>query len=165
MKKMGKKIALMVVLITSVALLTATWLMRNQIIELQDKNSELENQIAALQQQNILLQTVRITDFSIVRFPGIPVFGVGYWPFNVSIQNTGENDVSGITLVVRILSNNTEQSNYTKILDTLSAGTKMEVNGVIEDFHSAFVENRTYTATILLGGVVLDERTLSSTLS
>jgi type II secretory pathway pseudopilin PulG len=156
---MDKKIALILVLILIVALFTGAWLIHNQFVELQETNNELKSQINALQQQNTALQTVRITHFSIVTWPSIPVFGAGFWPFNVTIQNTGENDVNGTTLIVRILSNNAERSNFSKNLGTLFAGTKMEVNDVIEDFSSAFAENRTYTATLLLGDIVLDERT------
>ncbi len=105
---------------------------------------------------------VEITAFSAQAYWN-PVGGVlvGY-PFNVTIQNIGVNDVSGVTLMVIMLIGDSDLGRYSKHLDTLISGEMRVMRGEITKVLSQGV-NPDWTicvATLMLGDTVLDERKL-----
>jgi heme/copper-type cytochrome/quinol oxidase subunit 2 len=132
-----KRTALAIVLITVIALSVATWLVHNQISdlqnqigdlqaqnsELQDQNSDLQEQIGELQLQNREKQD-RLADFTfelakerhlrveITAFQWIGGFNPigGLWlghPVNVTVQNDDVVPLSGLKLWVVLAHENT----------------------------------------------------------
>jgi len=132
--------------------------------ELQDQASELQDQIAKLQNQNSVLQDkldekygaspVQITSAKLTGWT--PIVGLTIASqVNVTVQNGGSTDISGLTLTVRLLNNNTEVGDgYVKQIDGLRAGEIREFSGgIYYGIDSVFVID----CTVKLSGVVLDE--------
>jgi hypothetical protein len=130
---MKKSIVLGVLVGVIVLLLVSAWLLntqlsslQTQITKLQSQNSELENQNSALQNQTIALQNktqqlqdrikqlleqqsegyshpVQITSFDwIGGFNPIGSLTLAY-PVNVTIQNNGDVDARGLSLIVKLI--------------------------------------------------------------
>jgi hypothetical protein len=74
---------------------------------------------------------------------------------NATVENGGFTDISGLTLTVRLLNNNTEVGDgYVQQINGLRAGEIHEFSGaVFYGIDSVFV----IKSTVKLGGVVLDE--------
>jgi hypothetical protein len=75
-------------------------------------------------------KNLKITDFTIAH-PDVLVWGYVYWRFNVTVQNWENQGVSGITLEVRMLNDETKTVlwNYTEVLGTLRVGEKRVIAG------------------------------------
>jgi hypothetical protein len=85
----------------------------------------------------------------------------GFIDFNITISNTGNSDVEGLTLEIVILNDNGNPHNSTRRLDVLRSGETTEIqDGFIFGYESGF--GRSYVATLKLGEIVLDERFLLS---
>lgn len=86
------------------------------------------------------------------------------FPFIVNITNQGHNDVSGLTLVVKVLGNESELGTpYTQLLDTLPSGQEVTPRDVVITVNTTETVGATlsYVATVELDGRVLDERTIA----
>jgi hypothetical protein len=166
-----KRKALALILIIVIALSVASWLVYNQISDLQNQigelrtqNDELEDQIGKLQNQNSLLQDRLIETYRASPVHIISVKMIGWTPIggltigsrvNVTVQNNGSADISGLTLTVRLVNNNTEIGRgYAQQIDWLRAGMSREFSGnIFYGLGSSFeIESR-----VKLGDVVLDE--------
>jgi len=146
--------------------------LQNQIGELQAQNSELQDQITELQNQKSSIQDklrellgipVKITEFDWIE---------GFNPYvsltfvnevKVTIENQGMNEVSGITLTVKLLNNGTMLYNsqpFVTEINALNAGESREILGKI--FWAALSTTPTQcVSTLTFGDVVLDEWTYS----
>jgi hypothetical protein len=103
---------------------------------------------------------VRITNIAVQ-----PAEITGYnvrWPITVTIENQGSNDVSGVTLVVKMLGDGSELGRDTAQLSTLIVGDQRTMNmSILTDTRGAGpLETRAYVATILLDNIILDEARL-----
>ena len=137
--------------------------LQDQTSELQDQASELEDQIAALQAQNSALQDkldekyryspVHITSVKLTGWAPIAGLTIAS-QVNGTVQNGGSTDISGLTLTVRLLNNNTDVGDgYVQQIDVLRAGETREFSGVVfYGIDSVFV----IEVTVELGGLVLD---------
>jgi hypothetical protein len=83
--------------------------------------------------------------------------------FNVKIANQGHNDVSDLTLVVKVLGNGSELGRTTQLLNTLRSGQEITPVGVyiIVDTNGTVGSTLSCVATVELNGKVLDERTIA----
>jgi predicted RNase H-like nuclease (RuvC/YqgF family) len=155
---MNKKIILSTVLIAIIASALATWFIHNQLSDLQNQidklqaqNSELQNQIselatqkgelqdqiAKLQNQLIELENmINARDVKITNFEWIGGYhSLGqvnlFQNFKVTIQNMGNNTVSGLTVSVKLLSveTNAEIDEYTTQINITRAGQIVEIYG------------------------------------
>ena len=135
-----KRKALVIVLVAVVVVSVATY-----IIGLQRELSELQSLIDDAKK-------VRITDFS-SEYGWMYMGGMtGFIDFNISISNTGVNDVEGLTLEVRTVDN---AHNSTRRLDVIRAGETVELqDGFVYGYPSGMGDS--YMATLKLGGIVLD---------
>lgn len=145
---------------------------QEQNSDLQDENNELQEQNKGLQEQLNELQKkidnaakVMITEFSSGGWFN-PVGVAMSADFNVTVSNTGIDDVEGLTLEIKRLNFDEDPYNITRKLDILHAGETTEIRDFIiismdlyfdSFYHSSFV------ATLKLGGLVLHERTLQIT--
>jgi hypothetical protein len=166
-----KRKALALILIVVIALSVASWLVHNQISDLQNQiseqksqNDELQDQIRILQHQNSVLQYRLNETYGASPVHITSVKNIGWTPLggltiaskvNVTVQNHSFTDLSGLTLTVRLVNNNTEVGNgYVQQIDGLRAGESREFSGNI--FYglgsSLQIESR-----VKLGDVVLDE--------
>jgi len=188
---MNKKIALSTVLIAIIALALATWFvhnqisdLQNQINELQEQNEELQEQNSELQDQNTDLQDqlselqnqlselqnkIGIArDVKITAFEWIggfnPVGGLTLaHPVKVTVKNMGINDISGLTLTVKLVYVDTYTEvgqGYVKQIDIIHAGEILEFSGEIWATIGSFSKDSAVCViTLTLGNVVLDEWT------
>ena len=166
-----KRKTLAFVLIVVIALSVASWLvynqisdLQNQISELKSQNDELEDQIGRLQNQNSVLQDRLNETYGASPVHIASVKMIGWSPIggltiaskvNVTVQNHGFTDLSGLALTVRLVNNNTEVGNgYVQQIDGLRAGESREFSGnIFYGLGSSFqIESR-----LKLGDVVLDE--------
>jgi hypothetical protein len=166
-----KRKALAIILIIVIAVSVAILLVYNQISDLQNqindlqaKNDELQDQIGRLQNQNSVLQDkldetygaspVQITAVKMIGWT--PIVGVTIGSqVNVTVQNNGFADLSGLTLTVRLMNNNTEVGRgYVQQIDGLNAGESREFSGnILYGLDSEFeIESR-----VTLGDIILDE--------
>jgi uncharacterized protein YlxW (UPF0749 family) len=136
-----KRTALAIVLITVSVLSIVTWFVHSQISELQAQNSELHDQNRDLQDKNDELQeqlnelqkqiddarNVMITEFSSLH---------GWWnlvgvtmavELDITILNTGINDVEGLTLEIKRSNFDEDPFNRTRTLGILHAGETIEI--------------------------------------
>jgi TolA-binding protein len=186
---MNKKITLSIVLIAIIALALASWVvhnhvsaLQNQISELQTQNRELQDQNTDLQEQNTDLQeqlselqnqlselqnkTGVAPDVKITAFKWLggfnPIVGVTLsHPVNVTIQNTGSNDVSGLSLTVKLLYIDTQTEvgqGFAKQIDIIHAGEILEISGSIFATLGSFSKDSAECVmTLRCGDIVLDE--------
>ena len=174
-----KRTAFAIVLITVIAVSVATLLVHNQISDLQnqiselqaqneeleEQNSELQGQISELQNQlsiNYSSSPVRISTFEYVS---------GFYPLGgltlvntvkVTIQNSGDTNVSGLTLTVRLLDNKTRTEfgqGHSWLVDGLLAGESREFSGWVYYGVDDYGRSATCAVKLRLGGFVVDEKT------
>jgi len=181
---MNKKIALSTVLIAIIALALATWFVHNQISDLQNQINELQEQNEELQEQNTELQDQNTDlqdqlselqnkidiarDVKITAFEWIggfnPVGGLTLaHPVKVTVKNMGINDISGLTLTVKLVYVDTYTEvgqGYVKQIDIIHAGEILEFSGEIWATIGSFSKDSAVCViTLTLGNVVLDEWT------
>lgn len=180
-----KRKALAVVLIAIIALALASWFvynqfsaLQNQMNKLQTQNSELQDQNADLQEQigelqDILAELqnkldvardVKITGF---KWLGgfIPVVGLFLsCPIEVTVGNTGVNNVSGLNLTVRLVYVGTETEvaghPYVAQIDVIHAGETLKFSGDIWAGYGLFsADSAVCVIRLSLADIVLDEWT------
>ena len=176
-----KRTAFAIVLITVIAVSVATLLvhnqisdLQNQISELQAQNNELEEQNEELQKQNSELQDqlielenmsdvvpdVKITDFEWIG--GYHHLGQVnlFQNFKVTIENMGNNNVSRLSLSVKLFSVRTdaEIDEYTTQINIIRAGQIVEISGFVSvgDIGS-YAHTAVGVITLSLGDVLLDQ--------
>jgi regulator of replication initiation timing len=171
-----KRKALAIVLITVIAVSVATLLLHNQISDLQNQISELQEQNEELQEQNSELQDqlielenmidivrdVKITDFEWIG--GYHHLGQVnlFQNFKVTIENMGNNTVSGLTLSVKLLSVRTkaEVDEYTTQINITRAGQIVEISGFVSvGVIGSYAHTAVGVVTLSLGDVLLDHWT------
>ena len=171
---MNKKIALSTVLIAIIALALSTWFVHNQISdlqnqidklqaqnsELQDKNSELQNQLIELENMINITRDIKITNFEWLG--GYHHLGQVnlFQNFKVTIENTGDNNVSGLTLSVKLLpvGTNAEIDEYTKQIDIIRAGQIVEISGIVSVGEiRSYAHTAVGVITLTLSDVLLDQ--------
>jgi hypothetical protein len=166
-----KRKILVIVTVTVIAILVASFFvyaqinaLQNQISELQTQNSELQDQNTDLQNKLYLARYVRITDFK--WFGGInPVAGLTLaFPVEVTVENTGVNDVSGLALTVKLVYVGTETMAawhpYVKRIDIIHAGETLKLSGDIWAEMGSFSKDSVVCViTLSSGDFVLDEWT------
>lgn len=190
---MNRKIVLSVFLIVIIALALASGFgyyqiseLQNQIGELKAQNSNLQNRIGELQAQNSELQD-QISELQnqkssiqkkLRELLGIPAkitafdWIEGFNPYagltfvnevKVTVENYGMEEISGITLTVKLLNNGTMLSNsqpFVTEIDALYAGESRDILGKI--FWARLSTTPTHcVSTLIFGNVVLDEWTYS----
>ena len=182
-----KRSALAFILLIVIVLSFASWLVYNQVSELQNQidklqsqNSDLHEQVSELQDQNNELQEhlnelhkqidnaekVMITEFSSPTGWRNPVGVAMDVVFNITITNTGTNDVEGLTLEIKRLNFEEDPFNITRKLDIIHAGETTELQEFIiismDRYFSEFYSSN-FVATLKLGELALHERTLQIT--
>jgi hypothetical protein len=143
---------LAIILVAVIALSLATWLVHNQISELQAQNSELRNQLNHVNRVNI-------TDFSSGGWTN-PVGVAMEIGFHVAILNTGINDVGGVTLEIKRLDLDVDPFNITRTVGILHAGETTEIGELyivisIKQYADEFRDSE-FVATLKLGDAILD---------
>jgi regulator of replication initiation timing len=183
-----KRKALAIVLITVIAVSATTWLVHNQISDLQNQisklqaqNSDLHEQVSELQDQNTELQNQtselkkQLNDLQNQTYRGLNVEITAFeWiggyhhlgqvnlfqNFKVTIENMGNNNVSGLTLSVKLLSvgTNAKIGEYTKQIDIIRAGQIVEISGFVSvgDIGS-YAHTAVGVITLTLGDVLLGQ--------
>ena len=156
-------------------------ILQTEIAELQAQNSELHNQNSDLQNETVELQDQNrqigqlleqlVEDYNspveIIAFQ----WEDGFNPYggvtlanrvNVTVQNKGADDVSGLTLVVRLVYNGTELNTYTgftKQIDILHTGESLKISDTVFHVVGYTPSGTECVGTLMLGGFVLDEQT------
>jgi type II secretory pathway pseudopilin PulG len=186
---MNKKIVASAILIAIIAASIATWFVHTQISELQSQNRDLQNQINELQEQSQELQdqnkdlqdkndalqkqiselqkqvigNVKITGFEWVSGFN-PIVGITLGnDVKVTVKNMGVNDVSGLTLTVRLMlkENRIELAysrGFSEQIDVLHAGESREISHMVYYSLANMPTNVTEcVSTLTLGDFVLDE--------
>jgi predicted RNase H-like nuclease (RuvC/YqgF family) len=136
--------------------------LQNQKTELQDQLSELQNQLSELQNKTDIARDVKITDFEWIG--GYHHLGQVnlFQNFKVTIENMGDNNVSGLTLSVKLLSvgTNAEIDEYTKQIDIVRAGQIVEISGFVSvGVIGSYAHTAVGVITLSLGDVLLDQWT------
>jgi septal ring factor EnvC (AmiA/AmiB activator) len=132
------------------------------ISELQDQNSELQNQLIELENMINIARDVKITNFEwIGDYHSLGQVNL-FQNFKVTIQNMGNNNVSGLTLSVKLLSveTNAEIDEYTTQINITRAGQIMEIYGDVSVGNiGGYARTAVGVITLTLGDVLLDEWT------
>ncbi len=81
------------------------------------------------------------------------------YSFTVNITNQGHNDVSGLTLVVKVLDNGNELGNKTVLLSIPSGQEWTEKPFIDLNKNDTVGKTFSYLATLELDGKVVDEKT------
>jgi hypothetical protein len=141
-----KRKALAIFLVATIALSIAAWVIYNQISELQN-----------------LIKNVKIAEFE-WESGFNPIVGLTLGNrVNVTVQNSGSDDISGLTLAVKLVYNGTEletSKGFTEQIDTLRAGESLEISGWIYYYLSNWgLNGAECISTLMWGKVVLDEQT------
>jgi len=143
--------------------------------ELQNQNSDLKNQTILLSNQNHLLQEqvsqlldqLRICYNASVRIVSTE-FVSGFNPYvgltfanrvNVTVQNFDSKDINGLTLTVELVYNGTEllgSEGYTKDIDVLHAGERLEISDLAFSYLSSRNEGTLCIATLMKEDAILD---------
>ena len=154
-----KRKALALVLIIVIALTVASWLVYSKIAELESQNRELQEQLKELQEQ---IESVKITEFeweSGFNYLGaLTLVNVA----NVTVQNSGAKNISGVTLTVRLVYNGSElgySKGFTEKIAALHAGESLEISGWVRSGLGNRPNGTECISTLMWGKVVLDERT------
>jgi predicted RNase H-like nuclease (RuvC/YqgF family) len=179
---MNKKVIASAVIIVIVAASIATWLVNNQISELQSQNSDLQNQISELQDQinelqnqnselqNQLNELENINaahDVKIAAFEWVGDYhSLGqvnlFQNYKVTIQNMGDNNASGLYISVKLLSTGTKATmeEHAGPINTISAGQIMEISGSVSvGYVGSYVPTAVGEVTLTVGDVLLDQQT------
>jgi hypothetical protein len=117
--------------------------------------------VACIAYYQINAPNVKITAFNWIRgfnpYAGLTFIN----EVKVTVENHGINEISGITLTVKLLNNGTEIDNYIAFvtqIETLHAGESREISGnIFWGLLSTKVTHR--VCTLKLGDIVLDEWT------
>jgi hypothetical protein len=166
-----KRKILVIVTVTVIAILVASFFvytqinaLQNQISELQTQNSELQDQNTDLQNKLYLARYVRITDFK--WFGGINHVAGGTlaFPVEVTVENTGVNDVSGLTLTVKVVYVGNETMAawhpYVEQIEVIHAGEVLKLSGDIWAQMGSFSKDSAVgVITPMLSDFVFDEWT------
>ena len=150
---------LSIFLITVVVLSVATLLAHNHISELQEQLNELQKPIDDARK-------VMITEFSSPTGWWNPVGVAIAVNFNVTILNTGINDVEGIVLEIKTLNFDEDTLTRTRAIGMLHAGETTIIQDTITIGMQSYLDeyyNSSFVATLKLGKVVLANRTLQIT--
>ena len=109
----------------------------------------------------------KANNVEIIQFTKLPAEdrnnGYMYWPFTVKLQNQGSSDVSGLTLVIRMLGNDdSELGRCSEQFSTLHSGDERTITTGITLGYNVGLGKMPgyYTATLKLGEIVLDESRL-----
>jgi regulator of replication initiation timing len=179
-----KRKASAIVLIAIVALSVTTWIIYYQISELQSQNSDLQNQVNELQDQNRELQDQNselqdqlielekkdaARDVKITHFEwkgGYHHLGQVnlFQAFKVTIENMGDNNVSGLTVSVELLSvrTNAKIDEYTTQIGFIRAGEIEEIGGFVSvGVIGRYAHTAVGVITLSYGDVLLDQLTLN----
>lgn len=154
-----KRIALAIILITVLVVSVATLLIHNHISELQEQLSELQKPIDDARK-------VMITEFSSPTGWWNPVGITIAVNFNITILNTGINDVEGIVLEIKTLNFDENPLTRTRAIGILNAGERTIIQDTIIIGMQSYLDeyyNSSFVATLKLGKVVLHNRTLQIT--
>ena len=150
---------LSIFLITVVVLSVATLLAHNHISELQEQLNELQKPIDDARK-------VMITEFSSPTGWWNPVGVAIAVNFNVTILNTGINDVEGIVLEIKTHNFDEDPLTRTRAIGMLHAGETTIIQDTITIGMQSYLDeyyNSSFVATLKLGNIVLDNRTLQIT--
>jgi uncharacterized membrane protein (DUF106 family) len=128
--------------------------------ELQDKNSELQNQLIELENMIDIARDVKITDFEwIGGYHSLGQVNL-FQNFKVTIENMGNNNVSGLTLSVKLLSGTTKIDEYTTQINITRAGQIVEIYGIVSvGVIGGYAHTAVGVTTLTLGDVLLDQWT------
>jgi hypothetical protein len=187
-----KRKATVIGVITILALLVVAWFIQNHISQLQnqidelkvqnsefqDQLSELQNQLCKLQLQN-REQKDRLSDFTYqlalgrhlrVKITGFswigdfnPVAGLAIdRSVNVTVQNNDVVPLSGLTLAVRLVNEDTGKQIGTQgktSIDRLNVGEAREISSWVITAVSDDLNDAVCVTMLKVGGIVLDEWT------
>jgi hypothetical protein len=81
---------------------------------------------------------------------------------NIIIQNSGSNNVSGLTLTVKVVENGNEvihSEGFSKNIDVLPAGESLKISEYVYSYVSFRPEGAECISTLLQGKTILDNRT------
>jgi hypothetical protein len=81
---------------------------------------------------------------------------------NITIQNSGSNNISNLTLIVKAMENGNEvlhSEGFSKSIDVLPAGESLEISEYVYSYVSFRPEGAECISTLLQGNAVLDNRT------
>jgi hypothetical protein len=81
---------------------------------------------------------------------------------NITIQNSGSNNVSGLTLTVKVVENGNEvihSEGFSKNIDVLPAGESLKISEYVYSYVSFRPEGAECISTLLQGKTILDNRT------
>jgi uncharacterized protein YlxW (UPF0749 family) len=125
--------------------------------ELQDQNSELLNQLIELENMIDIARDVKITDFEwIGGYHSLGQVNL-YQGYRVTIQNKGNNTVSGLTLSVELLYGVGEDTTQ---INVIRAGQIVEIyRGVSVGTVGSYAHTAVGVIKLTLGDVLLDEWT------
>jgi hypothetical protein len=154
-----KRIALAIILITVLVVSVATLLIHNHISELQEQLNELQKPIDDARK-------VMITEFSSPTGWWNPVGVAIAVNFNVTILNTGINDVEGIVLEIKTHNFDEDTLTRTRAIGMLHAGETTIIQDTITIGMQSYLDeyyNSSFVATLKLGNIVLANRTLQIT--
>ena len=154
-----KRKALAIILIIVVVLSVATLLVHNHISKLQEQLNELQKPIDDARK-------VMITEFSSPTGWWNPVGVAIAVNFNVTILNTGINDVEGIVLEIKTHNFDEDTLTRTRAIGMLHAGETTIIQDTITIGMQSYLDeyyNSSFVATLKLGNIVLDNRTLQIT--
>jgi hypothetical protein len=179
-----KRKTLAIILIAVMVLSLATWVIYNQIsnlqsqiIELQVQNDELQAQNNELQEQNDKLQGQNtVLQYQVselqeqqiqnpIRITAVNYIG-GFFPYiglvissdvNVTVLNNHTYPVSGLTLTTRFLESTGEESGgpLTYEIDELQAGESREIKAIV--LWTLDSDHSILNITLKLGDVVFSE--------
>lgn len=150
---------LALVLIIVIALMVASLLVYSKISELESQNRELKEQLKEFQEQ---IESVKITEFEWESgfncIGGLVLINIA----NVTVQNSGAKNISGLTLTVRVVYNGSElgySSGFIEKIDMLHAGESLEISRGVFSAVGNRPNGTECISTLMWGKVVLDERT------
>lgn len=173
-----KRKALAIIFIIVIVLSIASWLVYNQIIELQNQKSELQSQINNLQNQNSYLHDrisqlleqfgenytspVKITAF-VWEGGWLPIVGVTlYHPVSVTVRNYAAVNISGLELDVTLI-NNYDGAQIGRsggaLIDFLQAGETRRVEAGALANVGANLADAECVVKLMSGNTTLDEWT------
>jgi hypothetical protein len=151
-----KLVALVLMLV--IALMVASLLVYSKISELESQNRELREQLKELQEQ---IESVKITQFEWESgfrcIGGLTLVNMA----NVTVQNNGAKNISGVTLTVRVVYNGSKlrySSGFTEKIDMLHSGESLEISRGVFSVVGNRPNGTECISTLMWGEVVLDER-------
>jgi len=138
---------IVILLVLAITFSIASWIIHSQMNQAQD-----------------LTDKVRISNFnwrsgidSAAGWEGIILRNL----VNVTIQNSGSNNVSNLTLTVKLVYNGNEvihSEGFSKNIDVLPAGESLKISEYVYSYVSLRPEGAECISTLLQGSTVLDNR-------